>query len=129
MHTQAHRGRRGFITRRGFWSLWLSSFLGTAPLVVVADPQYAGTETASATVSFAGLDLTTPVGISAARERLVAAAQHLCHRLSDSLRASNSATSAACYRETLADATQRFDTMLRATSATGTELSRNTQSP
>jgi len=104
---------------------WL---LGIAPVTVKADPQHTSEpELARATVSFTDLDLTTTLGVSKARRRLVAAAQRLCHRFSDSLKASNNATSAACYRETLADVALRFDAMLAAARDKGTHVARSTQ--
>jgi UrcA family protein len=105
----------------------LSLLLGIAPLAVIAGPQRASApETVAATVSFADLDLTTPVGISVAHKRLVAAAQRLCHKFSDSRRTSDRETSAACYRDTLADATRRFNALLATANAEGTDVARNT---
>jgi len=118
MNIESQRNRSDPLTRSVICSICVSWSLGIAPVAVIADPQHASEpEVARATVSFSDLDLTTPHGISTARKRLVVAAQRLFHRFSDRLRASNNATSAACYRETLADATQRFNTLLAAARA------------
>jgi UrcA family protein len=125
MNIKSQRSPSASLTRSVICSVGLAWLLGIA---VMADPQHTSEpEVASATVSFADLDLTTPLGISTARKRLVAAAQRLCYKFSDSLRASNNATSAACYRETLADATQHFNALLAAASAKGTGVARNDQ--
>jgi UrcA family protein len=127
MNIQTHHIRRSRITRTLIGSLYLSSLLPITPVVVIAAPQNTTEpETVSTTVSLADLDLTTSAGISAAHERLVAAAQRLCHNFSDSLRASDRKTSAACYRETLANATQRFNALLATASAESTDVARNT---
>jgi UrcA family protein len=128
MPIQTHHSRRRSRTvHTPIGSLSLSLLLGIAPLAVIADPQRArAPETIATTVSFADLDLSTPVGIDAAHKRLVAAAQRLCHKFSDSRRISDRETSAACYRETLADATQRFNAQLATASAEGTDVARNT---
>ena len=127
MPIQTHHSRRCLIVHTPMGSLSLTLLLGIAPLVVIAGPQRTSApETVGATVSFADLDLSTPVGIDAAHKRLVAAAQRLCHKFSDSRRISDRETSAACYRETLADATQRFNALLATASAEGTNVARNT---
>ena len=128
MNIESHRCLRTLVTRSVICSAGFACLLGIAPLTVVADPQQTSeADVARATVSFADLDLTTALGVSNARKRLVVAAQRLCHNFSDSLKASNNATSAACYRETLADATQRFNAMLAAARDKGTHVARGTQ--
>jgi UrcA family protein len=127
MPIQTHHSRRCLIVHTPMGSLSLTLLLGIAPLAVIAGPQRTrAPETVGTTVSFADLDLSTPVGIDAAHKRLVAAAQRLCHKFSDSRRISDRETSAACYRETLADATQRFNALLATASAEGTNVARNT---
>jgi len=83
-------------------------------------------ETVGTTVSFADLDLSTPMGIDAAHKRLVAAAQRLCHKFSDSRRIPDRETTAACYHETLAEATRRFNALLATASAEDSNVARNT---
>lgn len=126
MPIQTHHGRRARSAHTPIGSLSLFLLLGIAPLAVIAGPQRASApETVTTTVSFADLDLSTPAGIDAAHKRLVAAAQRLCHQFSDSRRISDRETSAACYRETLADATQRFNAQLATARAEGTNVARN----
>jgi UrcA family protein len=128
MNIKSQRSPSASLTRSVICPVGLAWLLGIAPVAVIADPQHTSEpEVASATVSFVDLDLAAPLGISTARKRLVVAAQRLCHKFSDSLRASNNATSAACYRETLADATQHFNALLAAASAKGTGVARSDQ--
>lgn len=127
MNLQRRHSRRSRILYTLIGSLYLSSLLGFAPLPVRAGQESTSeSQTASATVSFADLDLTTPSGIAAAHKRLVAASQRLCHNFSDSRRASNYATTAACYRETLADANRRFNALLAAARVAGADVARST---
>ena len=65
-------------------------------------------ETLSATVSVSDLDLTTPAGIQAARERLTKQALILCGKFSDSRRISNRETMADCVRHAVAEALKRL---------------------
>jgi UrcA family protein len=55
-------------------------------------------------VSLADLDLTTPEGTSAARERLRQEARRLCNQVADSLDLSHQSNFVACVDETLANA-------------------------
>jgi UrcA family protein len=127
MPLQTHHSRRSLIAHTPIGSLSLTLLLGIAPLALIAGPQRTSApETVGATVSFADLDLSTAVGIDAAHKRLVATAQRLCRKFSDSRRISDRETSAACYRETLADATRRFNALLATASAEDTNVARNT---
>lgn len=128
MPIQTHHSRRSRIIHTPIGSLSLSLLLGIAPLAVIAGPQQrtSAPETVGTTVSFADLDLSTPMGIDAAHKRLVAAAQRLCHKFSDSRRISDRETTAACYHETLADATRRFNALLATASAEDSNVARNT---
>lgn len=127
MKLQTHHGCRSRIAHTPIGSLAVSLLLGIAPLAVIAGPQRASApETVGTTVSFADLDLSTPVGINTAHKRLVVAAQRLCHKFSDSRRVSDRETTAACYRETLADATQRFNALLTTARDESTDVARNT---
>ena len=128
MKIESQRCISASVARNMICSVAFAWLLGISAVTVKADPQHTSEpEVVRATVSFTDLDLTTTLGISQARKRMVVAAQRLCHRFSDSLKASNSATSTACYREALADATRRFDAILAAASAEGTHVARSTQ--
>jgi UrcA family protein len=78
--------------------------------VTVAGPK---TDTAaviqSARVSLADLDLSTPEGARAARERLHQTARHLCNRVADELDLSHQANYVACVDETLAAALRKVN--------------------
>jgi UrcA family protein len=128
MNIESQRCLSTSVARNVICSVAFAWLLGISAVTVKADPQHTSEpEVARATVSFKDLDLTTTLGISQARKRMVVAAQRLCRRFSDSLKASNSATSTACYREALADATRRFDAILAAASVEGTHVARSTQ--
>jgi UrcA family protein len=58
--------------------------------------------TRSAKVSLAGLDLSTPDGVRAARERLRGTARRLCADVADELDLSHQSNFVACVDETLA---------------------------
>jgi UrcA family protein len=60
--------------------------------------------TRSAKVSLAGLDLSTPNGARAARERLRTTARRLCAQVADDLDLSHQSNFVACVDETLAAA-------------------------
>jgi UrcA family protein len=81
-----------------------------ASAVAVGGPQ---TETApftrSAKVSLADLDLSTPEGASAARERLRQTARRLCAQVADELDLSHQANYAACVEESLAAALRKIE--------------------
>jgi UrcA family protein len=61
----------------------------------------------SARVSLAGLDLSTPDGARAARERLRGTARRLCGQVADDLDLSHQSNFVACVDETLATALRR----------------------
>ena len=127
MNLQTRHSRRSRLLCTLIGSLYLSSLLGIAPVPVRAGQEStSNSQTVSATVSFTDLDLTTPAGITAVHKRLVAASQRLCHELSDSRRASNYATTAACYRQTLAEAIGRFNALLAAAKVAGADVARST---
>jgi UrcA family protein len=82
-----------------------------------APPSDTAPVTRSAKVSLAGLDLSTPDGARAARERLRVTARRLCARVADDLDLSHHANFVACVDETLAAALRRA-TELDASTAT-----------
>jgi UrcA family protein len=81
----------------------------TAPVLADAPQPTATTESVTANVSLADLDVSTPEGARAASARLAKVAQHLCRKLGDTRRVSDSATYADCYRETLANALRQVN--------------------
>lgn len=127
--SKSHRAERWIVARNLVSSLFLASMVMITPTVVMADPHRASApETTSATVSLADVNLATPAGISAARQRLAVAAKRLCRKFSDSRKVDDSQNQVDCYRETLANALQLLNAKL-ATTATrteGSEVARNT---
>jgi UrcA family protein len=76
--------------------------------------------TRSAKVSLAGLDLSTPDGARAARERLRGTARRLCAQVADDLDLSHQSNFIACVNETLATALRQA-TDIGASTATAKE--------
>jgi UrcA family protein len=75
-----------------------------ASAAVAAPPTDTAPVTRSAKVSLADLDLSTPEGARAARERLRGTARRLCTRVADDLDLSHQRNFVACMDETLAAA-------------------------
>jgi UrcA family protein len=84
-----------------------------------APPSDGALVTRSAKVSLAGLDLSTPDGARAARERLRGTARRLCAQVADDLDLSHHSNFVACMEETLAAALRRV-TEIGASLATAT---------
>lgn len=81
-----------------------------APGIALANPAAgAPPEVASATVSLADLDLTTPSGVEAAGKRLAAVASRLCARFRDERKVSDAMTHADCTRDALVQALRQLD--------------------
>ena len=81
----------------------------TMPMVAFAvtnsaRPTESPNMTRSATVSLADLDLTTPAGLNAARDRVNKTARHLCSSVSDPLDLSHHANYVICVDEAVAGA-------------------------
>jgi UrcA family protein len=76
--------------------------------------------TRSAKVSIAGLDLSTPQGVRAARERLRQTARKLCLQVADELDLSLHANYLACVDESVAKAMQQVAPPSRVAGATAT---------
>ena len=88
----------------------LSAILTLAPGVLMAQAHSAmPPEVVTTKVSLADLDLTTPEGVRAARDRLAQTANRLCRRFSDDRRISNVATLEDCTRDTLNKALKRLN--------------------
>jgi UrcA family protein len=81
-----------------------------APVTVMANTQPAPTpEMRAAKVSLADLDLSTPTGQRAARERLHQIARRLCSQVADAQDLSHQPNFVACVDETLASALQQLN--------------------
>lgn len=88
-----------------------------APAAEAAPTSDTAPVTRSAKVSLAGLDLSTPDGARAARERLRGTARRLCAQVADDLDLSHQPNFIACVDETLA-AALRQATEIGASTAT-----------
>src|SRR5579863_2995073 len=98
-------------------SSYLKPIVGTTTLLALcvlgSADALAGSEvdasvTRSAKVSVAGLDLSTPQGASAARERFLQTARKLCAQVADELDLSHHANYLACVDESVAKAMQQL---------------------
>jgi UrcA family protein len=78
-----------------------------ASAAVAAPPTDTTPVTRSAKVSLADLDLSTPEGVRAARERLRGTARRLCTQVADDLDLSHQPNFVACVDETLAAALRK----------------------
>ena len=104
------------VTRLAFPSC-LKPIIGTTTLlalcVIGSADALAGSEvdasvTRSAKVSIAGLDLSTPQGAHAARERLRQTARKLCAQVADELDLSHHANYVACVDQSVAKSMQQI---------------------
>ena len=73
-----------------------------------AEPLSRRPEAASASVAFAGLDLSTPAGIAEARKRLTIVSERLCREFRDDRKVDDRETFADCVHDTLASALERI---------------------
>jgi UrcA family protein len=95
-------------------------------LLVLAGAQAAGAEEVPGTVSrtrpisLAGLDLSTPAGAEAARERVQQAVRTICAQLADDLDLSHRATYLECVDKSMANAKPHLDALLRRVGAVET---------
>jgi UrcA family protein len=88
----------------------LIALCAIAPITVMADTQPPpAAETRAATVSLADLELSTPDGQRAARERLHQIARRLCSQVGDTQDISHQPNFVACVDETLANALQQLN--------------------
>jgi UrcA family protein len=124
MPIQTRSNRHSQIPRTALSSLYLCSLLAILPATVIAGPSKVA-ETASVKISFIGLDLATPAGLSTAHERVAAAAHQACQRFSDSRRVDDRETLNLCYRTTLANAIQHLNALLLAAGANRSEVAQN----
>jgi UrcA family protein len=126
MQIQTRSTRHSPIARTALNSLYLCSLLAILPATVIAGtPPSKVAETASIKISFAGLDLATPAGLSTAQARVAAAALQACERFSDSRKVDDRETVNACYRTTLADAIRHLNALLVTAVANRSEVAQN----
>ena len=85
----------------------LMALLAIAPLAVMADERGPVLDTRVAKVSLAGLDLATPDGMAAARDRLRETALLLCAQVADTRSIAWHANFVRCVDETFAKAMQK----------------------
>ena len=86
------------------------TLLALASAAAVADqPAGPAPATRVAKVSLAGLDLSTPEGARAARDRLKIVAQRLCFQLADPRKIDFQAVYTACVVDTMADTVRRIN--------------------
>jgi UrcA family protein len=78
----------------------------------------------NAKVSLQDLDLNTPEGVRAAKQRIAVTAGRLCRTFSDSTRSTDAATVADCYRESFDAAIHELDAQLQR-AASGREATHN----
>jgi UrcA family protein len=101
--------------RRLLGAVLVPALLTLGPtLTRAAPPAQLVPETASASVSLAGLDLSTPTGVLEAQDRMAAAAQRLCRKFMDERKVSALETYADCVHEALTDASQRLAVAINA---------------
>jgi UrcA family protein len=126
MHIQTRSNPHSPIDRTALSSLYLCSLLAILPATVIAGTGASKVaETASVKVSFAGLDLATPVGFSTAQERVAAAALQACETFSDSRKVDDRETVGLCYRTTLANAMLQLNALLVAMRENRSEVAQN----
>jgi UrcA family protein len=126
MHSQTRSNRHSPIDRTALSSFYLCSLLAILPATGIAGTGASKVaEAASVKVSFAGLDLATPVGLGSAQERVAAAARQACERFSDSRKVDDRETLSICYRSTLANAMLHLNALLVATGANRSEVAQN----
>jgi UrcA family protein len=87
----------------------LMALVAIAPVRVVADtPPAPALETRAVKVSLADLDLSTPEGLGAARDRLHQTARRLCSQLEDMRSIAHQPAFIKCVDESLADALRQI---------------------
>jgi len=97
------------ITQQTVRTAVMMAFCVLGPLTAMAQqPAPAAQETRSAKVSLAGLDLSTPEGMSAARERLRGGAVRLCSQVADELNLSHHANFLKCVDSAVTSALQQL---------------------
>jgi UrcA family protein len=114
MNTDTYMARR-FGPQVAVWTTALMALLALAPVAVIAQsPAAAGVETRTSNLSLADLDLSTPAGVDAARDRLQQTARRRCSQVADRQDLSNQPNFIACMDETLAAALRQINGPVRA---------------
>jgi len=91
------------------------ALLTLAPVAAIAlSPAAAGVETRTSNLSLADLDLSTPAGVDAARDRLQQTARRWCSQVADRQDLSHQPNFIACMDETLAAALRQINGPVRA---------------
>src|SRR5229473_2447400 len=89
--------------------------LALAPVAAIAQsPAAAGVETRTSNLALADLDLSTPAGVDAARDRLQQTARRRCSQVADRQDLSHQPNFIACMDETLAAALRQINGPVRA---------------
>jgi UrcA family protein len=110
MNTETHLLRRSISPPTSIRAAALAALFTLAPVAAFADPPpVPAPDTRVAKVSLAGLDLSTPEGARAARDRLKIVAERLCLELGDDRKIDFQAVYFACVHEALADAVRRIN--------------------
>jgi len=85
-----------------------------AVAAIALTPAAAGVETRTSNLSLADLDLSTPAGVDAARDRLQQTARRWCSQVADRQDLSHQPNFIACMDETLAAALRQINGPVRA---------------
>jgi len=114
MNTDTYMPRR-FGPQTAVRAAALMTLLAIAPIAVAAGTQPApAPEIRAARVSVADLDLSTPQGMRAARDRVQKMARHLCTQLEDLRDLSHHSNFVACVDDTLASALRQVNALAAA---------------
>jgi UrcA family protein len=109
MNTELHLPRRLSSSHIAIRTAILIALFAGAPFAIADQQAATAPNTGVARVSLADLDLWTPEGIRAARDRLSTMAQRLCAELADNRDLSNQPDSIACTDDALAGALRQIN--------------------
>ncbi|HWS68043.1 MAG TPA: UrcA family protein [Steroidobacteraceae bacterium] len=114
MNTDTYMTRR-FGSQVAVRTTALMALLTLAAVAAIAlTPAAAGVETRTSNLSLADLDLSTPAGVDAARDRLQQTARRWCSQVADRQDLSHQPNFIACMDETLAAALRQINGPVRA---------------
>ena len=125
MNTQSPLPRRPGGRHSAAGAAILMALFGIAPVATIAD-QHAATAALSrvADVSLADLDLSTPEGMRAARERLHTMAERVCAEPADSRGPSSQPKFVACVDSTLTNALKQINALRQINATTRQSVTR-----